>query len=140
MGNCLWKLYFPKKGYVVTLMDVIIHKKGIMFNIVYGEMHEYLAWKRKASLNSFDNGFHGLWYYLEILKMFYLNLYYLGNSCKIFMTRNGFEDFENIADIWLLKYFMKLLGSELCISNTLTCELLMWFCHCAMILVITLSV
>ena len=25
----------------------------------YGEMHEYLAWKRKVSLNSFDSGFHG---------------------------------------------------------------------------------
>ena len=48
-----------------------------MFYIAYGEMHEYLAWKRKASLNSLDNGFHSLWYYLEILKMFCLNLYYL---------------------------------------------------------------
>ena len=64
-------------------------------------MHEYLACKRKASLNSLDNGFHGLWYYLEILKMLYLNLYYLGNLCKIFLTRNGFEGFENIVDIWL---------------------------------------
>ena len=34
------------------------------------------------------------------------------------MTRNGFEDFENIADIWLLKYIMKLLGSKLYILNT----------------------
>ena len=24
----------------------------------YEEMHEYLAWKKQASLNSFDNGFH----------------------------------------------------------------------------------
>ena len=31
------------------------------------------------------------------------------------MTRNGFEDFENIVDIWLLKYLVKLLGSKLCI-------------------------
>ena len=81
-----------------------------------------------------------LLHYLQILKILYLSLYSLGNLCKIFMTRNGFEDFENIMDVWLLKYFMKLLGSELYISNTLTCELLMWFCHCAMILVITLSV
>ena len=78
-------------------------------------------------------------HYLQILKMRYLSFYYLGNLRKIFMTGNGFEDFENIVDIWLLKYFMKLLGSELCISNTLTCDLLMWFCHCAMILVITSS-
>ena len=72
--------------------------------------------------------------------MLYLSLYYLGNSHKISMTRNSLEDFENIVAIWLFKYFMKILGSELCISNTLTCELLIWFCHCAMILVITSSV
>ena len=53
--------------------------------------------------------FMDLLYYLQILKMIYLSLYYLGNLCKIFMTRNGFEDFENIVDIWLLKYFMTLL-------------------------------
>ena len=56
------------------------------------------------------------------------------------MTRNSLEDFENIMNIWLLKYFMKLLGSELYISNTLACELFMWICHCGMILVITPSV
>ena len=61
--------------------------------------------------------FNDLWYYLEILKMFCLKLYYLGNWCKIFLTRNGFEDFENIVDIWLLKYLMKLLGSKLYILN-----------------------
>ena len=80
-----------------------------------------------------------LLHYLQILKMFYLCLYYLGNSRKIFMTRNSLEDFEYIVAIWLLKYFMKLLGSELYISNTLTYEFLMWFCHYAMILVITPS-
>ena len=50
--------------------------------------------------------------------MFCLKLYYLGNWCKIFLTRNGFEDFENIVDIWLLKYLMKLLGSKLYSLNT----------------------
>ena len=84
--------------------------------------------------------FMNLLHYLQILKMVYLSWYYLGNSHKIFMTRNSLKDFENIVAIWLLKYFMKLLGSELCISNTLTCVLLMWFCHCAMILVIISSV
>jgi len=63
----------------VILLYMIIYEKCIMYNIAYGEIHEYLAWKRKASLNSFDNGFQNLWYYLEILKMFCLNLYYLGN-------------------------------------------------------------
>ena len=52
------------------------------------------------------------------------------------MTRNGFEDFENIVDIWLLKYLVKLLGSKLCIWIHLTCELLMWVCPYAMMLVI----
>ena len=76
--------------------------------------------------------FMNLLNYLQILKMLYLSLYYLGNLLKIFTTRNSLEDFENIVAIWLLKYFMKLLWSELYISNTLTCELL--------ILVITPSV
>ena len=76
--------------------------------------------------------FMNLLNYLQILKMLYLSLYYLGNLLKIFTTRNSLEDFKNIVAIWLLKYFMKLLWSELYISNTLTCELL--------ILVITPSV
>ena len=83
--------------------------------------------------------FMDLWYYLEILKMFCLKLYYLGNWCKIFLTRNGFEEFENIVNIWLLKYLMKLLGSKLCIWIHLTCVLLMRVCPCAMMLVITPS-
>ena len=29
------------------------------------------------------------------------------------LTRNSFEDLENIVDIWLLKYIMKLFGSKL---------------------------
>ena len=55
------------------------------------------------------------------------------------MTRNGFGDFENIVDIWLLKYVMKLLGSELSVLKTLACELSMWFFPCAVTLVITPS-
>ena len=82
----------------------------------YEEMHEYLAWKKQASLNSFDNGFHRFMVLFEYTS-FYLNLYYLRNLCKIFLTRNGIKDFENIVDIWLLKYFMKLLESKLCILN-----------------------
>ena len=30
-----------------------------MFNITYGDIHEYLTWKRQAFFNSFDSGFHG---------------------------------------------------------------------------------
>ena len=45
-----------------------------------------------------------------------------------------FEGFVNIVDIWLLKYFIKLLGIKLCILIYLTCELLIWICPCAMIL------
>ena len=61
--------------------------------------------------------FMDLWNHLKILKAL-LTLYYLENWCKIFLTRNGFEDFENIVDIWLLKYLTKLLGSKLYILNT----------------------
>ena len=34
-------------------------KNALYLIVAYGEMHEYLAWKRKVSLNSFDSGFHG---------------------------------------------------------------------------------
>ena len=47
------ELCFPKKSYVVTQLYMIIYEKHIMFNIAYGEMHKYLAWKSRASLNSF---------------------------------------------------------------------------------------
>ena len=42
----------------------------------------------------------------------------LGRLMQNILTRNGFKDFENIVDIWLLKYLMKLLGIKLCILNT----------------------
>ena len=109
--------------------------------IAYGELHDLLAWKRLAFfIELLRMRFMDSLRYLQILKMLYLSLYYLGNLHKIFMSRNSLEDFENIVTIWLLKYFMKLLESELCILNTLTCELLTWFCHCVMIFVITPSV
>ena len=136
-GKLFIELCFLKKCCVMTLLYNDCIWKCIIFLVAYGEMHDLLAWKRLASLiKILRMCFMDSMHYLQILKMLYLSLYYLGNLCKIFMTRNGFEDFENIVDIWLLKYFTKLLGSELWISNTLTCEFLMWFCHCAMILMI----
>ena len=39
-------------------------------------------------------------------------------DAKHFFTINGFEDFENVVDIWLLKHLMKLIGSKLYILNT----------------------
>ena len=53
MENCLWKLYFPRKLYVVTLIYVIICENDIIFGNAYGEMHDLLAWKRLASLIKF---------------------------------------------------------------------------------------
>ena len=37
---------------------------------------------------------------------------------KNIFDKKWFEDFENIVNIWLLKYLMKLLGSKLYILNT----------------------
>ena len=53
--------FFSKACRVVTLLYMIIYEKCFMFDIAYGkmQMHEYLAWERKSSMNSFDNGFHG---------------------------------------------------------------------------------
>ena len=56
----------------------------------------------------------------------------LGKFMQDIFDKRWFWDFENIVDIWLLKCFMKLLRSILCVSNTLTYELLMWFFPCAM--------
>ena len=53
MRNCLWKLYFPRNFYVVTLIYVIICENDIIFGNAYGEMHDLLAWKRLASLIKF---------------------------------------------------------------------------------------
>ena len=56
LENYLWSYIFQKKkkNYcVVTLMYMTIYEKCIMFNIAYGEMHEYMAWERKASLIKF---------------------------------------------------------------------------------------
>ena len=51
----------------------------------YGEMYEYLAWKRKVSLNSVDSGFHGFIVLFGNTKdVFILNCIILGNRCKIF--------------------------------------------------------
>ena len=62
-----------------------------------------------------------------------------GKLMQNVFDKNGFEDFENTVKIWLLKYLMKLLGSKPYILNTLTCELSMWVCPYAMMLVIILS-
>ena len=45
-GNCI----FPKKCRVVTLTYMTIYEKCIIVVIVYGEMHDLLAWKGQASL------------------------------------------------------------------------------------------
>ena len=53
LENYLRNYIFQKNYYVVTLMYVTIYEKCIMFNIAYGEMHEYLTWERKTSLIKF---------------------------------------------------------------------------------------
>ena len=69
------ELYLSKNYCVVTLTYMTIYEKCIMFNIVYGEMHEYLAWERKASLIKFlIINVMDLLYYLKDLKMLYLDL------------------------------------------------------------------
>ena len=69
------ELYLSKNYCVVTLTYMTIYQKCIMFNIAYGEMHEYLAWERKASLIKFlIINVMDLLYYLKDLKMLYLDL------------------------------------------------------------------
>ena len=55
------------------------------------------------------------------------------------LTRNGFEDFENIVDICYWNILWKYLEANYIFWKHLTNELLMWICPCAMMLVITPS-
>ena len=48
LENYFVELCFLKKYCVVTLLYMIIYEKCIIFGIAYGEMHEYLTWKRKG--------------------------------------------------------------------------------------------
>ena len=57
-----------------------------------------------------------LWYTRKFKDAYLVLL--LGRLTQNILTRNGFKDFENIVNIWLLKYLMKLLGSKLYILNT----------------------
>ena len=51
-------------------MYMTIYEKCIMFNIACGEIHEYLAWERKASLiKLLEMDFMDLLHYLQNLKM-----------------------------------------------------------------------
>ena len=69
-GKLFVKLYLSKNYCVVNLMYMTIYEKCIMFNIAYGEMHEYLAWERKASLIKFLRmDFMDLLHYSQNLKM-----------------------------------------------------------------------
>ena len=64
------ELYLSKNYCVVTLMYMTMYEKCIMFNIAYGEMREYLAWERKASLIKFLRmDFMNLLHYLLNLKV-----------------------------------------------------------------------
>ena len=54
--------------------------KCIIFDIAYGEIQDLLAWKdQNLWFHHLTMYFIDLCYYLEILKKFYLNLYYLRN-------------------------------------------------------------
>ena len=124
---------------------MIIYEKHIMFNIAYGEMYEYLAWQRQASLNSFDNGFHEIivllqaftltskiweidrkyywqWTVLKTLKILWMSSL-LDNFMKILEVKYVFwilvsfwYDFATIRWYWWLP--------RLCGSFCVTCDCL----------------
>ena len=67
------------------------HWKCIIFLIAYGEMHDLLAWKRLASLiKLLRMDFMDLLHYLQILKMFYLSLYYFGKFMQNIYDKKWF--------------------------------------------------
>ena len=66
LGNCLWKLCFPGRLYVVTLIYVIICENRIILGSAYGEMHDLLAWNRFSIFDLIlENGFYFLLHYLQ---------------------------------------------------------------------------
>lgn len=53
-----------------------------------GQMHELVAGKIRVYFNSsVDNGFHGFWYYLEIVKVLYLEFIALFAIFKDVLSR-----------------------------------------------------
>ena len=82
---------------------------GKCMNYWHGK-YEHL-WFNPLIMNSWI-----LWYTRKFKDVYHIML--LGRLMQNILTRNGFKDFENIVDIWLLKYLMKLLGIKLCILNT----------------------
>ena len=72
-----------------------------MFNIAYGEMHEYLAWKRKASWNSFDNGVHGFMVLFGNTKDGLSQLVLFGKLIENLFYKN---EVENLITLWKLDY------------------------------------
>ena len=59
----------------MTLLYMTIYETGIIFGNANGEIHDLLAWKRQASLIKFlGMDFMELLHYLQVLKMFYLDL------------------------------------------------------------------
>ena len=76
---------FPKKSCVVTLLYMIIYEKHITFSIcIWGNAWIFGIEKEKYLWIHLIVDFMDLWYCLEILKIFCLKLYYLGNWWKYF--------------------------------------------------------
>ena len=79
-GKLFVGLYFLKKYCVVTLLYMTIYETCIIFGNANGEMHDLLDWKWYAFFIKFlGMDFMELLHYLQVLKMFYLDLWYLGN-------------------------------------------------------------
>ena len=47
-----------KHSLTIFRQHILYIKSASCLIFSYGKMYEYLAWKRQASLNSFDNGFY----------------------------------------------------------------------------------
>ena len=113
-----------------------LYRKYIIFLIAYGEMHDLLAWKRLASLIKFLRmDFMDLLYYLKDLKMFYLDLWYLGKLIQNLLDKKWvwrlwepskyigyFKDFCETTWNWTMFWFH--VNCELFIFLPLGCD--MW--------------
>ena len=74
-GKLFVGLYFLKKYCVVTLLYMTIYETCIILGNANGEMHDLLDWKLYAFFIKFlGMDFMELLHYLQVLKMFYLDL------------------------------------------------------------------
>ena len=122
----------------MTLLYIIIYKNASYLVLHLGKCMDF--WHGKYEhlwLNPMVRNSWTLWYIGNLKVLIYLVLYYLGN-----IDAKNFWQEILLSILWIFD-FCNTLWNYLEVNCVFwvhwTCELLMWHCPCAMMLVITLS-